>query len=126
MPMDANPWLAASAAAGLLTALIHWVVGGKLVARPLLKTGDFDPVARFSAYSTWHQVTLTMLAIAVAMATAAVRADMRALTVFAAALAGALSLWNLVLVIWKRQSPLAMPQWLLFGAISGLGLAGLA
>ena len=126
MPTDVNPWLAASAAVGLLTALIHWVVGGKLVARQLLTAGGLDPVARFSAYSTWHQVTLTTLAIAAAMALAATRADFNILAVFAVALAGTVSLWNLILVVWKRQSPLAMPQWLLFGAISGLGFAGLA
>ena len=126
MPTDVNPWLAASAGLGLLTVLIHWVLGGKLVARQLLKAGDLDPVARFSAYSTWHQVTLTTLAIAVALALAATQADLNVLAVFAVTLSGVLSLWNLALVIWKRQSLLAMPQWLLFGAIAGLGVPGLA
>lgn len=78
MPADVDPWLAASADAALLTAMVHWVVGGRLVASKLLKSGDLDPVARFSAYSTWHQVTLTTVAIAIAMALglSAVRTDL--------------------------------------------------
>jgi uncharacterized membrane protein len=41
------------------------------------------------------------------------------------ALAVAFSVWNAILIVWKRQSWLQMPQWLLFLPIALLGIVGL-
>lgn len=123
--MAVNPWLASASAAACLVLMVHWVVGGGLAARPLLKSVDLQPVARFSVYSTWHQVTVMIAALAVALGLASVAPDLRELAIFAAVLAGCIAVWNLALVISQRQSLVAMPQWLLFGAISALATAGL-
>ena len=35
------------------------------------------------------------------------------------------ALWSILLIAWKRQKAIEMPQWILFAAITGLALPGL-
>jgi len=44
------------------------------------------------------------------------------LAVFGTIYAGVFCLWGLVLVLWKRQRHVDMPQWVLFAVLTASGL----
>ncbi len=60
----------------------------------------------------------------VAFVYAALMPGETALALMWTAIAAAFALWSVGLVIWKQQRSFDLPQWTLFAAISGLGVAG--
>lgn len=119
-----NPWLVAAASAAFVTFLIHTVVGGREIARPLLAARDLARIPRLTAYYCWHMVTLLLLAMALALAWAAGQAN-TALVVLVTLLAFGFAALSLFLVLRYRVRPWLLPQWSLFLVIGVLGSLGL-
>jgi hypothetical protein len=120
-----NLWLAAAAAVAFATFLIHTVIGGREIARPLLAARDLARIPRLTAYYCWHMVTILLLGMSVSLAWAARHAN-TPLVVLMTALAFAFTALSLGLVAAYRVRPWYLPQWSLFAVIAvlaGLGLA---
>lgn len=113
-----NIFLALAAALSALVALTHLFLGGRSIARPLLQASDLHDVAKYTNYYCWHLVTITLFAMAAAFAWAAAFPEARALAVCWTVLAALFGIWNFALAIWKKQSLLHMPQWILFLGVS--------
>lgn len=112
-----DPYLLSAALAAFVTAAIHTFIGGSEIARPLLESGDVPAVPKYTHYACWHIVTLTLVAIGFAFLWAGYTPGAEELGWFALALTCSFLLWGVSLIIWKKQSFRAMPQWVLFLAI---------
>ncbi|WP_420429954.1 hypothetical protein [Kordiimonas sp.] len=115
--------------AGITTFVIcgiHCWFGGRHIAAPLLKARDIHQVPKFTNYYCWHLVTLALIAMASAFVWAAISPEAIELAVFSAALSVSFCLWNLALIIWKKQSFRELPQWSLFLVSSLIGCLGFA
>lgn len=114
--------------AGLFSAFtcgLHVILGGKAAAASLLASRDMHRVAVYTNYYCWHMVTLVLAVQAVAFLWAAVDTAAYAAAVMAAGLAVLFMVWSLLLILWKKQRFLQLPQWILFLAISAAALPGL-
>lgn len=120
-----NSFLLAASAASFVTFSIHTWLGGPAVAKPLLASTDMRDVPKFTNYYCWHLVTITLFVMGLAFAWAAIEPSGLDVAWFAFALAASFFIWNLVLIIWKKQSFLYMPQWILFLGISAIALPGM-
>jgi len=115
-------------AAGIFSAItcgLHIILGGRSSAAPLLASRDMHRVAVYTNYYCWHMVTLVLAVQAAAFLWAAVDTAGYAAAVMAAGLAILFMLWSLVLIVWKKQRFLHLPQWILFLVISAAALLGL-
>lgn len=116
-------------AAGLLSGavlMLHIFVGGPKIARPLLAASDIRPVSKFTNYYCWHIVSIVLAAMTACFLYVGWTGDGPELAVLMTGFAASFAGWSVALVLWKRQSPLAMPQWALFTGVTALGLAGIA
>lgn len=108
----------------LLTFFIHVFAGGPTTARPLLASKDLAPVPKYTNYYCWHLVSLMLAAMSLGFALSVwERAPLQ--TALWTILAGASTVWSVVLFISKQQKPLHLPQWILFLPITILGILGL-
>ncbi|SDE03475.1 hypothetical protein [Kordiimonas lacus] len=119
-----NIWFLLAGSASALTMLIHCILGGREIARPLLDATDIHAVAKYTNYYCWHLVSLTLAAMAGSFFWAAFHPEGIELAVLATFLSTAFCVWNLGLVTWKKQRFSQMPQWALFLAITVLALPG--
>jgi hypothetical protein len=120
-----NQLFAGAALAALVTFLAHLIAGGKEIARPLLDCRGLDAVSKYTAYYCWHIVTWTLASMTGFYAAAAVLPAQRPLALAATVLAVGCLAWNAGLIGWRRLRPMQYPQWLLFAAITALGILGL-
>ena len=120
-----NVFLLPAAVAALIAAL-HFFVGGRELARPLLRQNALPPVVTLTHYYCWHLVTITLLGLAAAFGYASLAPDGRVLAVFATVAAGLFAVWGLALVLWQAQRHRDMPQWMLFAVLAACGAAALA
>jgi hypothetical protein len=105
----------------LITAVIHFFVGGKFVAKPLLNS-SLKTVAKYTNYYCWHMVSIILVAMSLAFALAALYPSAWDLGAAALLLAISFLLWSVALWTWKNINPLKLPQWILFMFISVAGL----
>lgn len=120
-----NGYLMAASAASFATFAIHTWVGGPAITGPLLASRDMHDVAKFTNYYCWHLVTITLAVMGAAYAWGALRPDGMDVAIFAFGLSVSFMVWNLWLIVWKKQRLLQMPQWILFLMISVLAAPGL-
>ncbi len=114
------------AAVAAAIAGTHLFLGGREIARPLLRQAALPPVVTLTHYYCWHMVTITLAVLAGAYAYAALGPDGHPLAVMATLLSGLFGLWGLALVLWKRQRHSDMPQWMLFAVLTASGVWALA
>lgn len=119
-----NVFFIIAAALSALTWAIHVFAGGRFIARPLLDSNLAD-VPKFTHYYCWHIVSIVLAFMPVGFCIGAAGTGGRELVLMTTALAAAFAVWSLVLVVWKRQSPLRLPQWALFLPIAIFGSLGL-
>jgi riboflavin transporter FmnP len=119
-----NTLLTIAAVLTLITTLIHLFGGGPTVAGPLLRSNIPD-VPRYTNYYCWHLVSIMLAAMSIGFYIVARDPAEQTLGVFMTVLAAGFAIWSLALIIWKRQSFLQMPQWLLFLPIAICGAGGL-
>jgi len=119
-----NTFYLVAAVASVGVALTHFILGGREIARPLLRARDIHDVAKYTNYFCWHMVTIVLVGLAAAYAWAAVYPDGYELAVAATVLCVLFALWNLALIFWKGQSLFRMPQWILFVLVAIPGIWG--
>lgn len=120
-----NYWLLAAGVAAGLTTLIHIFGIGPEVVRPLFAAQDIEEVPKLLNYYCWHLVTTTIAAMTFTFTYAALTPDEAMLAIMSTVISGVFALWSILLIAWKRQKAIEMPQWILFAAITGLALPGL-
>ena len=120
-----NPWLFSAGVAAGLSALLHLFAGGPQIAGPLLRSKDIHDVPKFVNYYCWHLVSITLVAMCVGFLWPAFDPSQTGLAMMWTVVAVAFCLWSIGLVIWKRQNPWYMPQWLLFAVVSVPAIIGL-
>jgi hypothetical protein len=119
-----NPWLFVASLAAGAVCVTHVVLGGRLVARPLLGS-DLRPHAKFTAYYCWHLVSAALALMAAGLAWGAFVAEARSAAVGATALAGAFMGVNVAQNLVMRLSFARHPQGVFFLVVTTLGLVGL-
>jgi len=107
-------------------AAVHSAVGGRQIARPLLRQGTLSPTVTLTHYYCWHMATITLSGLSGAYLYAALASDGRVLAVFATLVSGMFCLWGLALVLWKRQRHRDLPQWFLFAGLTASGIWALS
>ncbi len=122
--MKAHILFAAAGGIAALWLVVHLILGGKEVERPLRASTVLDPVLRDTLHLCWHCVTVTVAIMAVLFLLAVLtsRAD------FALAgtiLAGGFSLVGIALAPAVGAHFRDLPQGWLFLPIAVLGMAGL-
>jgi len=113
-------WVPAVFAAAI--AIIHFVAGGREIARPLLRQGALSPSVTLTHYYCWHMATISLAGLTGCYAYAAVSQDGRILATFATLIAFSFCIWGLMLVLWKGQRHRDMPQWVLFLGLTASGI----
>ncbi|MFN9355260.1 MAG: hypothetical protein ACK55V_04190 [Alphaproteobacteria bacterium] len=116
-------WAAASLS--LVTFGVHTFIGGVFVARPLLADTGLPRASKWLNYYCWHLVTLTILALGLALAWSA-HSGRTDLAVFAVLLSAAFSCLSIAVAIAGGIHPLRFPSTTLFALITLTGSAGLA
>lgn len=109
----------------VLTALTHLFVGGHFIVRPLLQATDLRPVPKVTAYYAWHLVTLVLFTMSGGFFFAAAAPGQRALVIVFAIIAGAASVINFSLMIYFKEKPTRLIQWIFFVPITILALVAL-
>lgn len=113
------------ASIGLLPMIVaHLTAGEREVVRPLLASRELENEVICVLFLCWHLVTLVMLLVAAAYVGAAISSDWREFALAGTILMATVAAWSLIVVVWKRQRHRDMPQWIAFGVIALLGLAG--
>lgn len=108
-----------------ITWMIHVIAGGREVVAPLLDS-DIAWVPRITHYYCWHMVTITLAVMALGFAYGGFFEQGLDVAWLVEILAILFALWNVALGLWKRPKPwYALPQWVLFLAISVVALPGL-
>lgn len=117
-------WLYAASVLSALTFFVHVLGGGKSAARPLLDS-ELENEVKYTNYYCWHIVTIVIGAMAICFFLSASSTASVDLAILSSALALAFAIWSGALTILKRQSVLALPQWILFLPIAIMGFLGL-
>ena len=120
-----NGWYLAAGGFSLFTALTHFVLGGREIARPLLACAALAPVPKYTNYYTWHMVSILLFAMAGLFIYAGFYPAEKVVPLSQTALAFLFALLSIALVAAKRMKPLHMPQWALFLPIVLCGVTGL-
>ena len=121
-----NLWLWASAAAAFFTLLIHLILGGREIARPLLAARGLADVPKYTMYYCWHLVSLMIFAMAAMLAHVAFWGGPVELAWAGLALAAGSMAWSFVMIAALRLRPLwHYPQGWLFALVVALALPGL-
>lgn len=107
-------------------AALHFVAGGRDIARPLLQQQMLSSTVTLTHYYCWHMATISLVVLAGCYGYAAVSPDGRILAALATMVSTAFCVWGLALVVWKRQRHRDMPQWMLFLGLTGSGVWALA
>lgn len=113
-------WLWIAAVLSFATMWAHIIVGGRYIARPLLKS-EMHAVPKYTNYFVWHMVTIVLGGMSIAFALAAYAPAAWELAIFALVLAIGFCVLNLAVVITRRQSFIYIPQWSFFLLISLAG-----
>ena len=121
-----HTWLTVAGAAAAAVCALHTFMGGPAIAKPLLLAKGMNDVARYTNYYCWHMVTIILAGMAAAFIIAALLPQAIELAWATTLLSAAFAIWSIGLVVWKKQKPLHMPQWLLFVVVTALGGVGLA
>ena len=120
-----NNWLIAAAALAALTTLVHFFVGGRQVAKPLLETGELNSLVKFTHYFCWHIVTIALAAMALGLAYAGLNPGGRDVAILMVVLAATIAVWNFAMNARHRLKASRHPQFVFFIAIVALASPGL-
>ncbi len=120
-----NYWFLAAAAAAVLTFVVHVFLGGRYVAKPLLKADGLGEVAKYTAYYCWHLVSIVLAGMALAFLRAGLFTGGREVAAASLVFATCAFLWSLMLISRWKLSWIKFPQWMLFALVMILGAGGL-
>lgn len=120
-----NTWLIAASALAALTALVHFFVGGRQVAKPLLDSDEISSLVKYTHYFCWHIVTLALAAMAIGLAYSGLEPAGRDVAVLMVGFAGFIALWNVLMNARHRLKASRHPQFVFFIPIVAVALPGL-
>ncbi|MEM6694297.1 MAG: hypothetical protein AAF626_06505 [Pseudomonadota bacterium] len=115
------------AVAGALAAIwlaVHFFIGGRQIARPLIEAGALPSVVRHTQYLCWHFTTVAIACMAILFC-AAIITGVAAYAMSATLLALGFFAVGVGLVIILGEAHTRLPQGWLFLPVAALGLAGL-
>ena len=107
-------WVALGLAVGM--TLVHVIVGGRLIAEPLLAS-DLETLPRMTLYLCWHGITSVLAGMAMLFADGLVRGR-RESVALAGGLAAAFFVLGWTYILGFGLSPLDLPQWIAFGPMA--------
>ena len=112
-------------ALGLATAmtLVHVIVGGRLIAGPLLAS-DLETLPKMTLYLCWHGITIVLAGMAGLFADGLIRGR-RESVMLGGGLAGAFFALGWGYILGFGLSPLDLPQWIAFGPMAGAAVMAL-
>ena len=120
-----NTYFAIAAVFSLFVTGVHFFLGGKQIARPLLEAKTLPNDVRCVQYFCWHITTLSLLLQAILFGIAAAYPAQLNLAIVAAAFAGSIAALGILMPPALKTGYGTMPQGLLFVPITALGLAGI-
>jgi len=115
----------AAAAASAATLAAHVMLGGRLFARPLLRSDMRSPV-KHTLYFCWHLVSAALGVMTVAFVWAALQPEARPAALVGLGLAATFMLVNVAQNLAMQLSFRVHPQGAFFLVITVLGATGLA
>lgn len=107
-------------------AVIHTVLVGREIARPLMQQQTLPPIVTLTHYYCLHMATISLAVLAGCYAYTAVSPVGRIVAAVATMVSSAFCVWGLVLGLWKRQRHRDMPQRILFLGLTVSGVCELA
>lgn len=110
--------------AGLVTFFVHWQVGGRYAARPLLAARDLTPASRWLNYFCWHIVTVLLLIMAFALLLGAFGRASQSTARLVAVIAASISVLSVAITLRAGIPPLRFPASYLLAIVAALALAG--
>jgi hypothetical protein len=120
-----NPLFMTAAVVTLVTFCVHFFIGGKVVAAPLLADRSLPPASKWLNYLCWHIASVALALAAAGFAYAAFDPQAQALAVFLTVQSFAMSLLSAVVARRGRINPFRFPSTSLLAVIGMLGAAGL-
>jgi hypothetical protein len=120
-----NTYFAIAAVFSLFVSGLHFFLGGKRIARPLLDAKMVPDNVRCVQYFCWHITTLSLLLQAILFGIAAAYPAEVSLAIVATAFAGGIAVLGILMPPALKIGYKTMPQGLLFVPITALGLAGI-
>jgi hypothetical protein len=112
-----NWFLLIAAILSFVTFAVHFFIGGREIATPLLKS-DLDQVPKLTAYYCWHMVTLMLLLMTTTFGYACFFPGNAALVVIMIIFSVGCALLSFGLIAVYRVSLMQLPQWIFFVLIS--------
>lgn len=106
-------WLWAAALVSAMSWGIHTFVGGRQIV-PALFGSDLKKMPKYVLFFVWHIATITIAAIAIGYALAALYPSAWVLGVQSTIVSGLISILILGVAIWQRMGLKDMPQWTIF------------
>jgi len=104
--------------------LLHLLMGGGEVARPLLQATELSKTCQFTNYYCWHLVTISLAFIAVVFSLHLYLPLSTDLILAVSALMLLYGLWSLVMIVAHKLNPLQFGQWTVLVPIGVLGFCG--
>jgi hypothetical protein len=120
-----NLLLIIAAVGALAICLVHVILGGRHIVRPLLADTNLPRMSKWTLYMCWHFVTITLAGMALAFLLAGQPGGNRALAVFATGAAVLYALTNIGMNIALGLRHSRHPQWMMFAPLAALGAMGL-
>ncbi len=113
-------------AAGLshFAFLLHFFMGGREVARPLLNSNELSKTCQFTNYYCWHLVTISLALIAVVFSLHLYSPLSTDLILAVSTLMLLYGLWSLMMIVVHKLNPLQFGQWTVLVPIGVLGFCG--
>lgn len=120
-----NAYFAIAAVFSMFVTGLHFFLGGKRIARPLLDTKTLPNDVRCVQYFCWHITTLSLLLQAILFGIAAGYPAEMSLAIVATAFAGSIAVLGISMPPVLKIGYKTMPQGWLFVPVTALGLAGI-
>ena len=120
-----NYWFLSAAFMSLVTLLVHFVAGGRFIARPLLAADELPVEVKYTSYYCWHLVTFILAGLVLAFVRAGIAAGGREVAASGVMFAMVAAAWSFAMVSRWRLPWYKFPQGVLFVLIAlpgGLGL----
>jgi len=120
-----NTYFAIAAVLSVFNSGLHFFLGGRQIATPLLDAKTLPDEVRCVQYFCWHIATLSLVLQAVVFGVAAFVPSETNLAVVGTAFAAAIGVLGILMPPVLKISYKTMPQGWLFVPVTAFGLAGL-
>jgi len=120
-----NIYLIIAAFLSLFNTNLHFFLGGRDIARPLLEAQTLTDEVRYVQYYCWHIATISLLLQTFLFAIAAVKEEQTGLAITATAFAASFAILGVLMPVFFKISYKIVPQGWLFVPVTVFGLLGI-